>query len=191
MKHIAGLVMAAVLGTALAVPAVAQDGNVVSEVRLGVSAYDAYPGFIPLRLSEFDLGQVENVNFEVLFHSPRIDAFRWIGSPRPVMGTTLNLDGGVSIAYGGLNWHLPLFDTPFYLEGTFGAAANNGSTAYPPKSGTIDMGCNFQFYENAGIGANLSDNVTATVTYEHTSNAGLCSWNHGLTNVGVRLGWKF
>jgi hypothetical protein len=54
-----------------------------------------------------------------------------------------------------------------------------------------NLGCRVNFYEVFGIGANLGENVTATLTYEHTSNLGLCGANQGLSNFGVRLGWKF
>ncbi len=56
---------------------------------------------------------------------------------------------------------------------------------------TKNFGCRVNFYERFGIGANLSDNVTATVSYEHTSNNSWCEANDGLSNFGVRLGWKF
>jgi lipid A 3-O-deacylase len=197
MKRAANLVLATVLGLSaaggvLATPALAQDAwdGAVSEARLGIFAYDAYKGFVPSHPDKFSFNRIQNLDFEVLFRSPQVDAFRWIGAPRPVVGASVNLDGGVSFAYAALNWHVPLFETPFYLEGTFGAAANNGYLTNAP-AGAFDMGCRVQFYENAGIGANLSDTVTATLTYEHTSNADLCSANHGLTNVGIKLGWKF
>ena len=53
------------------------------------------------------------------------------------------------------------------------------------------MGCRVQFYEVFGAGADITSNMTATVTWEHTSNASLCAQNDGLTNLGVRIGYKF
>ena len=37
------------------------------------------------------------------------------------------VDGQDSMAHLGLTWQLPIFDTPIYLEGTFGAAVHNGA----------------------------------------------------------------
>jgi hypothetical protein len=37
----------------------------------------------------------------------------------------------------------------------------------------------------------LGEHATATLTYEHTSNANLCAANQGLSNFGIRLGYRF
>jgi len=85
---------------------------------------------------------------------------------------------------------LPLFETPFYLEGTFGAAVHNGVLA--GAVGTRkNFGCAVNFYERFGVGARLGENATATLTYEHSSNNGWCAANDGLSNFGLRVGWKF
>ena len=166
--------------------------GIVDEIRIGISAHDVDYAALPFRFSDYKLNQIEDLTFDVLFTSPDIDVFRWIGSPRPDLGATINLDGQDSLLHLGLTWHLPVFDTPFYLEGTFGAAANNGYlTGSPDPTRFANFGCRVNFYERYGIGANLSENVTATVTYEHTSNNGWCQENQGLSNFGVRMGWKF
>lgn len=183
--------IAMIAGACCAGPAMAQDfSSFVDEVRIGGQFHDAYPGFIPTTPSKFRFNQLEDVSLDVLFRSPDIDAFRWLGSPRPNLGGTLSLTGQESMIHLGLTWHVPIFELPIFIEGTFGGALNNGYASNPPP-GFRALGCNLMFYEQAGIGANIGDNVTATVTYEHTSNAGLCNPNAGLSNVGLRLGWKF
>jgi len=164
--------------------------GVVDELRFGLHAYNVHGAMLPFLVNEWRITEVRSLSFDVLFVSPDIDAFRWIGSPRPEIGTTINLGGKENLLHAGLTWQLPVFDTPIYLEGTFGAAIHDGAltgAAAPTKN----FGCRVNFYERFGIGANLSDNVTATVTYEHTSNNNYCEANDGLSNFGVRLGWKF
>lgn len=188
-----GLVVAAV------VPAAAQSltspqpfADIIDEVRIGIHAHDVSYAALPFKVGDWNLSQIEDLSFDVLFTSPDIDAFRWIGAPRPDLGVTINLDGQDSLAHLGLTWHLPVFDTPFYVEGTFGGAIHNGYlTNSPDPSQRANFGCRVNFYERYGVGANLSETMTATLTYEHTSNNGWCDANQGLSNFGVRLGWKF
>lgn len=164
--------------------------NVVSELRLGLNAHDVHHAALPFSVGQWRLNQIEDVSFDVLFHSPDFDAFRWIGSPRPEIGATLNLDGQDSLAHIGLTWQLSLFETPLYLEGTFGAAIHNGALT-GAAAGRKNFGCQVNFYERFGVGAHINDKITATLTYEHTSNNEWCQANDGLSNFGLRVGWKF
>lgn len=164
--------------------------DIVDEVRIGGHYHNVYWTMLPQGFNEWWWGQPGDVSFDVLFKSPDSEAFRWIGSPRPEIGATISLTGYEHLFHVGVTWQLPVFETPFYLEGTFGAAAHSGYLTGAPGL-YRNLGCPVNFYERFGVGANLSENVTATLTYEHTSNAGLCQANAGLSNVGVRLGWKF
>lgn len=164
--------------------------GIVDELRIGLQAYDVHPAMLPFRVNEWQFSELKSISFDVLFVSPELDAFRWIGSPRPELGTTFSLTGRESLFHGGLTWQLPIFDTPLYLEGTFGAAIHDGKlvgAAAPTKN----FGCRVLFYERFGVGANLTENATATLSYEHVSNNGWCPENAGLSNFGFRLGWKF
>lgn len=191
-----GVVLAGLMGLSGG-PAMAQDlldphplAGVVDELRIGFNYHDVHHAALPFLVQEWRLNQPEDVSFDVLFTSPDLDAFRWIGSPRPEVGATLNLGGKDSLAHASLTWQLPVFETPLYLEAALGAAINDGALngAAP---GRKNFGCRVNFYERWGVGAHLSDHVTATLTYEHTSNNGYCSSNDGLSNFGLRLGWKF
>ena len=196
MRTVTGAVIAGLL-VASSGPALAQNmldphpiADVVDEIRIGLSAHDVHHAALPFLVKEWRLNQVEDVSFDVLFTSPDIDAFRWIGAPRPEIGTTINLDGQDSLAHASLTWQLPVFETPLYLEASLGAAINNGAMdgAAP---GRKNFGCRVNFYERWGVGMHVSDNATATLTYEHTSNNDWCAANDGLSNFGLRLGWKF
>lgn len=181
----------------VATPAMAQNlldphplAGVVDELRIGLHAHDVHHAALPFSVNQWRLNQIEDISFDLLFTSPDLDVFRWMGSPRPEVGATLNLGGKDSMAHLGLTWQLPIFETPVYLEGTFGAAIHDGAlTGAAP--GRKNFGCQINFYERFGVGMHVSDNVTATLTYEHTSNNGWCQANDGLSNFGLRLGWKF
>lgn len=183
--------LAAAPGHAQSLTAPEPFANVVDEIRIGLNAHNANYVLFP-KPWEYKLDQIEDISFDVLFTSPDLDVFRWIGSPRPDLGVTVNLDGQDSLAHLSLTWQLPIFETPFYIEGAFGAAIHNGYlTGSPDPERYSNFGCRVNFYERYGVGAHLSDNVTASLLYEHTSNNGWCDANQGLSNVGLRLGWKF
>lgn len=198
MKRVLSAV--ATLAILAASPALAQDAapgsfsagvlDIVDEVRIGGHFHEIYWTMLPQNPQDWYWNRFEDISFDVLFTTPDADVFRWIGSPRPELGATINTKGQDSLFHLGLTWQLPIFETPLYLEGTFGAAAHNGYLTNAPE-GYRNFGCQVNFYERFGIGANLTENATATLTYEHTSNAGLCQENAGLSNFGLRLGWKF
>ncbi len=202
LRILAPLAAAALLLSTVASGALAQNllyspqpanqwSDVLSEVRVGVHAHAAWPYFLPLTSpTNFDYSHINDISLDLLFRSPEIDAFRWIGAPRPNLGGTLNLAGKESMVHLGLTWQAHLFDSPVYVEGTLGAAANNGYLTGAP-AGYRNMGCRVQFYEEFGVGTDIGSNATATLTYEHTSNAELCAANQGLSNFGLRIGYKF
>ncbi len=190
-RAVGGLFMSLLLAATVR-PVVAQEtGNApfgISEFRAGVLAHsidDVGPNGEMLNFT-----RPVDLSFEILFRSPQIDAFYWIGSPRPVLGANLNTGGLESFVRLGLNWHVPLFDSPFYVEGTFGGMVHNGaltSATYPARP----LGCSLLFYESAGVGANVADNMTVTAFLEHSSSANICNPNRGLTNAGVKVGIRF
>ncbi len=172
-------------------PAAPAEDFFISEVRAGIMAHDAYPVWLPTTPSDFRLNQIEDIGFDVLFRSP--DWFYWIGSPRPNLGGTINLDGQESMAHLALTWQVHLFDSPVYLEASAGGAIHNGilQGTFAGPGSLRPQGCRVGFYTEAGIGVDVTDSVTATLSYEHMSNDELCSPNYGLSNVGIKLGAKF
>lgn len=170
--------------------AASAQGLELDEIRAGVMFHNVYSGFLPTDTSGYRFDYLEDVSFSALFASPDIDAFRWIGSPRPEIGATVSLNGRENLVHANLLWQFGIFDTPLYIELGFGAAVTDGALtgAVAPAR---NMGCAIGFYESAGIGAHLSDTVTATLRYEHTSNLELCSANEGLSNLGLMIGFKF
>lgn len=180
-----GLVVMA--GVGLAGPAMSGEFG-VSELRAGVLAHSIdEPG---PNGETLNFSRIQDLTFEVLFTSPDADVFRWLGSPRPNVGATINFGGLESMAHLGLTWHAPLFETPLFVEGTFGAAINNGAqtgASWPARN----LGCSLMFYESVGVGVNVGEMTDIVLVAEHSSNANLCAVNRGLSNVGVKFGVKF
>ncbi|MEM8812960.1 MAG: acyloxyacyl hydrolase [Pseudomonadota bacterium] len=108
--------------------------------------------------------------------------------PRIHVGGNLNVTGDTSAAYTGLTWQLPIYG-PLFIEGTFGGAVHNGELDNAPPD-RQQLGCPIAFRESGSIGLAF-DKWTILGTVEHMSNAGWCSENDGLTNFGMRVGYKF
>ena len=153
----------------------------LSEVRLGVTAQDP---------TGPESGSI-NLTLEAL--SPKLgtaaDPFVNLLVPRLHVGGSVNLDHDTSFAYAGFTWTFDLTPTIF-IEGSFGGAVHDGETD-PIEADREALGCRTLFRESGSIGFHLSANWNVMATVEHLSNAGLCSNNRGMTNVGVRVGYTF
>ena len=58
--------------------------------------------------------------------------------------------------------------------------------------GRVDMGCTLTFREFGGFGYQFSETCDVIASVEHVSHASFCSGtNPGLTQVGVRIGYRF
>lgn len=155
----------------------------VSELRLGGSAHDP---------SGRESGSA-NLAGEVLFAKPftPADLFTSYFVPRPHVGASLNFGGQTNFAYAGLTWTVDV--TPrVFVEGSLGGAVHDGHTNpfYVPPD-RVALGCSPLFRESGSVGVRLGSSWSVMATVEHLSNAGTCSDNRGLTNVGARLGYSF
>jgi opacity protein-like surface antigen len=155
-----------------------QSDPFIDELRLGVYAHDP---------SSPEAGSAD-LNVEVLFAKPwGTDAQWWL--PRPNVGATINFDGKTSIGYAGVVWQYDVTNWAF-VELGFGGSVNNGNKGHEDDD-MNPLGCNVLFHEQASLGFNLTQNWRLIGTVEHSSNAGLCDFNRGLTDFGVRIGYKF
>jgi hypothetical protein len=167
-------------GPALAADAAAgtiPEGFFLNEFRVG--------GFVHDPLSPERAGGVD-LNAEILFAKPWGSAAEW-WLPRPHLGTTLNFEGRTSTVYAGGSWQFDLTSTLF-AEASFGASLNNGDAQ---NTETNALGCPVLFRSSASLGYKLSAHWQVMASVEHNSNAGLCEHNRGLTNGGLRLGYRF
>ena len=155
-----------------------QPDPLINELRVGGFVHDPWSP---------ESGGVD-LNLEVLFKKPwGTDADWWW--PRPHVGATINFEGKTSVVYGGVSWQYQVTNWMF-LEATFGGGANNGETDNRDPDMNA-LGCNVLFRESASIGFDITESWRIMGTVEHSSNAGLCDYNRGLTNAGVRVGYKF
>ncbi|MGO8954234.1 MAG: acyloxyacyl hydrolase [Rhodomicrobium sp.] len=107
-------------------------------------------------------------------------------TPRPHLGTTLAF-GKTDEFYWGLSWDAKLTDRTFF-EGSLGGAAHDGPLDTPHEA---SYGCTVNFRESGSLGFALSSDWRLMATIDHMSNGGLCNPNRGLTNAGVRLGYRW
>jgi hypothetical protein len=159
--------------------------GLLSEFRFGFSAHDPW--------GAESRGNSANLTGEILFAKPftASDLFTSYFIPRPHVGGSLNFDGQTSYAYAGLSWTVDI--TPsLFVEGSIGGAFHDGDTKTSAMSRNLEsLGCSPLFRESGSVGVRLSANWSVMATLEHLTNAGACSENRGLTNVGARVGYSF
>ena len=101
-------------------------------------------------------------------------------------GAMVNFEDRISYAYTGVNCHVPIYDRLFF-EVEFGGALNNSEKGQPGW-----LGCPVTFRESGRLGLQITSNIDIVGSIEHVSHADLCGReNPGLTNFGLRLGYKF
>ncbi|MEN3930234.1 acyloxyacyl hydrolase [Microvirga sp. W0021] len=156
--------------------------NIISELRFGGAAHDP---------SSSEKGSVD-INGEVLFakafHSdnPLIEFF----IPRLHIGGSINTAGKTSYGYAGFTWTYDI-TKEIFVEASLGAAIHNGDTGDNVKKHHNALGCNTLFREALGLGYRIDEHWSVMATVDHMSNAGFCSQNRGLTNVGAKIGYTF
>jgi len=155
----------------------------LDEIRFGVLAVDLEPGG--------GTDDSAGINAEILLQRfgepstyPILDVlFR----PRVHVGVTVGFQANsVNQGYAGLTWDYAL--DPVFIETSFGGAIHDGAT---DAANTDSYGCTLEFRESASLGVNVTDHLRLIATVDHISNAGLCDENQGLTNAGVRLGYRW
>ena len=157
----------------------------IEEVRLGVFAQSC----CGIGSSKEDGAAI---NGEVVFSSPRFLSV--LGAPRPVAGATIATDGdATSQIYAGLEWRVEI--SRWFVAAGVGATAHNGETAsYDPIADaarvgdTIFFGCPVLFRLAGDVGYRVTERLSASFHWNHISNAGLCTDNEGLDQMGFRIG---
>lgn len=185
-KLVAWVAVAAL--TVLPLAAHAANG-IVDEVKLGVLAHD-----VPIGGDHKEC--CVDINDEVLFRSP--DFLDWFWAPRPNLGVTVNTQGKNSYGYFGLVWTGDFFHDVFRANDSFFAELGLGGAVHTgPDESSPDtrdhkgLGGRILFHEQLDLGYRFTWRSNASLYLDHISDADLTRHNPGLTNLGIRLGFRF
>lgn len=179
-KKLTAVLSALMIG--LASPALAEDGSsFVHEISIGILDHDTdnlWSGFS--RESGVD------VNGEILFKS----IYELLGgSLHPALGASINVGGDTSKAYAGLRYRYELENGLFFGLG-LGGAVHNGETTLVNENKKA-LGSRILFHIPVEAGYRFSEHYTASVYFDHVSNAYTQDANEGMDTIGVRLGYRF
>ena len=198
----AGMRRAAILACggaffALAGPAPAHAQSIVSEVQLGLLYHD-----VPILSSQKEHGVDFNGQLDFVSPVPQSavagisPALRWLLTPRPAIGLSVNSAGYTSQAYLAAVWTADLADDVFrpgdglFFSFGFGPGFNNGhvsSTRDDEKS----LGSNILFHETLDLGYRITPRWNVSMFFDHSSDAGITTRNEGLDDLGLRVGLMF
>lgn len=130
-----------------------------------------------------------DANVELRFNLP-------IGLPEglevlPTIGGTVSFDDdGASFGYAGATLHYQ-HSSGFFAEGFLGFAGHTADT--PVDANEVDLGCDVLFREAGEIGYAWQQHRIGAVIAHYSHGGILCNEdeNDGLTQVGVRYGYRF
>ncbi len=186
-EKIAASIAAAVLAL---VPFTARAANgIIDEMKLGILDHD-----VPIGGDHKEC--CVDVNGEVLFTSPSF--LDWFWAPRPNLGVTINTEGKNSYGYFGLAWTGDFLRNSFHPSDSFfwelglGGAVHTGpNEASPTTRDHKGLGSRILFHEELDLGYRFTWRSNVSLFLDHISDANLTEHNPGLTNLGVRFGFRF
>ncbi len=178
MKRLVLPAIGIVFGLLVCGSAAAQD-RWIDEGKLGVLDHD-------IAIGDPHNEPGVDVNGELLFASPGF--LKAIGAPRPHLGGSVNSAGATSYGYFGLTWTGDFSD--FFVAGALGGAIHDGeiNRDQPHRK---ELGSRILFHEYVELGYRVTAVVSISLFLDHMSNADLARHNGGLTNLGLRAGYKF
>lgn len=165
--------------------------GVVSEVRVGALSHDIiFPGMRNLTTPNpfrhhFERGV--NLNAEVDFVSPAF--LRYVLSPRPRVGGSVNTEGYTSNLYVDLDWRYQFHAGPF-AEAFFGGAVHDGKLLHANPQ-FAELGTRFLFHIGLEAGLRVYRHHGLSIFWEHMSNSALAHKNQGMDSAGLRYGYRF
>ena len=159
----------------------------ISEVKTGFANHDV--GF-------FGSQKEDGIDssFEFLFREINYNLL-WLGTPRPHIGSTINMTGDTSQAYAGVTWGYKLPKRMFF-NFSWGLAYHDGDKIHSATNVQTDkkeLGSSILFREAVEIGWNFYGKDSISLRLDHISNAHL--WgegtNEGLDTFAVLYGYRF
>lgn len=181
------------------------------EVFLGGFAHDSSFG---VSGSPHESGTYD---YQIGVRSHQIQSLWWLLTPMVYAKGQFNTDDRTNFYTAGLEWRKHLFHTKFYGDFGIGVAYVDGLAIYPdhfnpnvvPAANASAavvatyqsnlhiyderkaMGSQAVFNPNFSFGYDLTHDISAEVSWEHYSNAGLGGRNPGMDNYGARLVYHF
>jgi hypothetical protein len=135
-----------------------------------------------------------DLNVEVLFRLPGWKPWRWLLSPSPHLGSSVNLGGETSYAYGGLTWTAEPAKR-LVAAAAVGPAVHDGPLHKPEDSrrhGDKGFGSRALFRLAGEIGVRVGTRTTIALVVDHLSQGGLLAGeNEGIDNIGLRWHYAF
>jgi lipid A 3-O-deacylase len=134
-------------------------------------------------------------NWKLELNPPKWSAWRWLGSPEPILGVTPNFSGDTSAFYAGLNYELSLSNrwTDELILGLtkhifVGASNKNGCKE------ESDCGFGYRVLPRLGfeVGGYFSAKQGISIFYDHMSHKDILPGeNEGLDHIGIRYHFLF
>ncbi len=106
----------------------------------------------------------------------------------PHIGASINNKGFTSNIYTGLTWQFDIKDF-LLIEASLGASINNGERITSKKKRAL--GSKILFRESFSVGYLINQNNRISIMIDHMSSADIRKPNPGLTDIGIRYGYKF
>lgn len=148
-----------------------------------------------------------DVNWELQFNPPRWPAWRWLGSPDPMIGVTPNFTGDTSAFYAGLNYEWSLSNRwtdeltlnltkHLFVGASLSVALHNGPLHKDETRCKEESDCGFGYRALPRLGFEVGGYFTAkqglSLFYDHMSHKGvLPGENEGVDHVGIRYHLRF
>jgi hypothetical protein len=155
--------------------------SVFHEISIGVLDHDTDNLW-----SGFSRESGADINFEALF-SPSYEILG--GAIRPAVGASINTSGDTSKLYAGARWRYE-FEQGIFVGIGLGAAVHNGDTDLKSVDKKA-LGSKVLFHIPLEAGYRFNEHYSASIYFDHVSNASLANANEGLDTLGFRLGYRF
>lgn len=106
---------------------------------------------------------------------------------KPHVGITISPVGHASVLYSGFVI-TRRYGESFMMELSLGFSAHNGKLRESDGKKGRTLGSSLLFRESIAFGYYYTNDKFASIFFDHISNANTVPPNHGITNVGLRLG---
>jgi len=179
--------------------------DIVAEARFGVLAHNISVGINPGNENQ-ETG--ENIQFEVLFNTPKGLSWKYFFSPEPYIVGSVNTEGNTSFGGFGLSWDWQLGKKQKWeFETGLGYIVHNGEIdiLFPPGNPETDpinlafdnnnilFGSRDLFRTTIAINRHIGERWGAQLIYEHLSHGQILGRgrNQGNDSIGGRVYYRF